>query len=74
MEEDKLIHVISWSVGYLIVYGLLTVIGNFLFSDEFLIIYGLTGAIYILINAFFLLWKRSIGSKYQSKEIKKGGI
>ena len=74
MEEDKLIHAISWSVGYLIVYGLLTVIGNFLFSDEFLIIYSLTGAIYILINAFFLLWKRSIGSKYQSKEIKKGGI
>ena len=68
MEEDKLIHAISWSVGYLIVYGLLTVIGNFLFSDEFLIIYGLTGGIYILINAFFLLWKRSIGNKTDGLE------
>lgn len=58
MEKDKLIHAISWSVGYLIVYGLLTVIGNFLFSGGFLIICGLTGGIYILINAFLIKYKR----------------
>ena len=45
MEKDKLIHAISWPVGYFIVYGLLTVIGNFFFSDGFLVIYGLTGGI-----------------------------
>ncbi len=58
MEKNKLIHAVSWSVGYLIVYGILTVIGNFWFSDEFLVICGLTGGIYILINAFFIKYKR----------------
>ena len=38
MEKDKLIHAVSWSVLYLIGYGILTVIGNFLFSDEILIV------------------------------------
>lgn len=58
MEKDKLIHAVSWSVLYLIVYGILTVIGNFLFSDEFIIVCGLAGGIYILINAFFIKYKR----------------
>lgn len=58
MEKDKLIHGILWSVLYLIVYGILTVVGNFLFPEEFLIGCGLTGGIYILINAFFIRYKR----------------
>lgn len=58
MEKDKLIHVVSWSVLYLIGYGILTVIGNFLFSDEILIVCSLAGGIYILINAFFIKYKR----------------
>lgn len=58
MEKDKLIHGILWSVLYLIVYGILTVVGNFLFPEEFLIGCGLTGGIYILINSFFIRYKR----------------
>ena len=58
MEKDKLIHAVSWSVLYLIGYGILTVIGNFLFSDEILIVCSLAGGIYILINAFFIKYKR----------------
>lgn len=58
MEKDKLIHAISWSVGYLIVYGVLTVIGNFLLSDRLLIICGLIGGLYVLIHAFFIKYKR----------------
>ncbi|MCF2664224.1 hypothetical protein JQM66_06565 [Oscillibacter valericigenes] len=58
MEKDKLIHGILWSVFYLIVYGVLSVVGNFLFPVEFLIGCGLIGGVYILINAFFIRYKR----------------
>lgn len=54
MEDNKLIHAILWSTAYIVLYGCLTVIGNVFFTDRFLVICGLTGGIYILINAFFL--------------------
>ena len=57
MEDNKLIHAILWSTAYIVLYGCLTFIGNVFFTDRFLVICGLTGGIYILINAFFIKWE-----------------
>ena len=38
MEEEKLVRAIKWSVLYIVLYGALTVIGNYWFSDEFIAI------------------------------------
>lgn len=58
MEEDKLIRSIKWSILYIIFYGAFTILGNYLFSDELIVIGGLGGALYIIINAFFIKYKR----------------
>ena len=58
MEKERLIHSILWSASYIVLYGILTVIGNFCFSDVLLTVCGVTGGIYIFINAFFIKYKR----------------
>ena len=58
MEKERLIHSILWSAAYIVLYGILTVIGNFCFPDVLLTVCGVTGGIYIFINAFFIKYKR----------------
>ena len=58
MEKDKLIHAIIWSASYIVLYGILTIVGNLFFTDTLIIICGLAGGLYILINAFFIKYKR----------------
>ena len=58
MVKDKLIHAIIWSVSYIVLYGILTIIGNLFFTDKLIVMCGLAGGIYILINAFFIKYKR----------------
>lgn len=58
MEKDKLKHAIIWSASYIVLYGILTIIGNLFFADTLIIICSLAGGLYILINAFFIKYKR----------------
>lgn len=48
MEKDKLIHAIIWSASYIVLYGILTIIGNLFFADTLIIICSLAGGLYIL--------------------------
>lgn len=57
-NEVKIRHIAVWALIYIAIYSSLTVASCFFLQEQALITIGIVGAVFVLVNIFFLPFKR----------------
>lgn len=57
-KQEKFIRAVKCSIIYMIIYCLLVLLAIYFAPDEVLALVGILGGVYIIINAFFIKYKR----------------
>lgn len=57
-KQEKFVQAVKWSIIYMIIYCLLVLLAIYFAPDEVLAVVSILGGVYIIINAFFIKYKR----------------